>query len=202
MEGLTFHTLRTQEVSSPSEVSIALSDFVNPLEDYLGAFAVTAGLGCEELCATFDSEQDDYHSIMTKALADRLVEAFAEYMHEKMRKEIWGFAPEENLAKPDLFQGLYRGIRPAPGYPTQPDHTEKQTLWTLLDAENRAEIRLTESLAMWPAASVCALVFAHPQAKYFSLGKVGKDQVEAYAQRKGVTVAEAEEALRQNLAYA
>lgn len=200
--GLTFHTLRTQEVSSPNEVSIALSDFVNPLEDYLGAFAVTAGLGCEELCAKFDSQQDDYHSIMVKALADRLVEAFAEYMHERMRKEIWGFAVEENLAKPDLFQGLYRGIRPAPGYPTQPDHTEKQTLWTLLDAENRTGISLTESLAMWPAASVCALVFAHPQARYFSLGKVGRDQVEAYAQRKGVAVSEAEEALRQNLAYA
>lgn len=202
LEGFTFHTLRTQEVSSPNEVSIALSDFVNPQEDYLGAFAVTAGLGCEELCASFDSQYDDYHSIMAKALADRLVEAFAEYMHEKMRKEIWGFAPDENLAKSDLFQGLYRGIRPAPGYPTQPDHTEKQTLWALLDAENRAEIRLTESLAMWPAASVCALVFAHPQAKYFSLGKVGRDQVEAYAQRKGVAVIETEEALRQNLAYA
>ena len=200
--GLTFHTLRTQEVSSPNEVSIALSDFINPQEDYLGAFAVTAGLGCDELCTVFDAQHDDYHSIMTKALADRLVEAFAEYAHEKMRKEIWGFAPEENFAKPDLFQGLYRGIRPAPGYPTQPDHTEKVTLWKLLDAENRTGIQLTESLAMWPAASVCALVFAHPQSKYFSLGKICRDQVEVYAQRKGISVSDAEEALRQNLSYA
>ena len=154
-----------------------------PLSDYLGAFAVTAGFGVEELCRKFEADHDDYNSIMTKALADRLAEAFAEYLHQRARKE-WGYGQAENLTTEDLIREKYRGIRPAAGYPACPDHTEKWTLWKLLDVENNTGIKLTESCAMWPGASVSGLYFAHPESKYFAVGKIGRDQVLDYHRRK------------------
>ena len=169
--------------------------------DYVGAFAVTAGLGIEEVVREFETAHDDYSSIMIKALADRLAEAFAELLHQKVRKELWAYAADESLSDEQLVKERYRGIRPAPGYPASPDHTEKQTLWRLLDIEKVTGISLTESFAMYPAASVCGIYFAHPDAKYFSLGKISRDQVEDYASRKGMAVSEVERWLRQNLNY-
>ena len=157
---------------------------INPqLPDYLGAFAVTAGFGVEELCRKFERDHDDYNSIMTKALADRLAEAFAEYLHQRVREE-WGYGQAENLTTEDLIREKYRGIRPAAGYPACPDHTEKWTLWKLLDVEKNTGIKLTESCAMWPGASVSGLYFAHPESKYFAVGKIGRDQVLDYHRRK------------------
>jgi 5-methyltetrahydrofolate--homocysteine methyltransferase len=168
--------------------------------DYLGAFVVTAGVGAEELAARFEAEHDDYAAIMTKALADRLAEAFAELLHERARRD-WGYGREERLSKDDLIAEKYRGIRPAAGYPSCPDHTEKATLWRLLGAEEAAGVRLTETFAMTPAASVSGLYFAHPEARYFAVDLITRDQVEDYARRKGAPRSEVERWLAPNLAY-
>ncbi len=201
----TLHTLRQQQEKGASEPNLALADFIAPvssgLVDYIGGFAVTAGLGIEKLLKEFSDQQDDYHRIMTQALADRLAEAFAEMLHERVRKELWGYEavekrpscachplPCESLRIDELLAEKYQGIRPAPGYPACPDHTEKAELFTLLNAETNTGITLTETFAMKPAASVCGLYLAHPQAKYFMLGKIGRDQVEEYAGRKGMEV--------------
>ena len=182
--------LRQQWERKGQDDFYSLADFIAPVDsgrkDYLGAFAVTAGIGCDELAARFDRDHDDYNSIMTKALADRLAEAFAEYLHAQARRD-WGFGREEKLSSDDLIEEKYRGIRPAPGYPAQPDHTEKRTLFDLLDAERATGIKLTESFAMHPAASVSGLYFAHPQARYFAVDRLTRDQVEDYARRKGMT---------------
>ena len=199
------HTLRQQAQKTPGRPNRALADFVAPKEsgvaDYVGAFAVTAGLGIEEPIARFERDHDDYNKIMLKALADRLAEAFAELLHAKVRRELWGYAPDEDLTNEDLIFERYRGIRPAPGYPACPDHTEKPLLWSLLDAEVTTGIDLTESLAMYPAASVCGLYFAHPGASYFNVGKIGRDQAEDYARRKHMSVAEVERWLSTRLTY-
>jgi 5-methyltetrahydrofolate--homocysteine methyltransferase len=199
-----FHTLRQQWQRKGQEHFLALADFVAPLEtgrvDYLGAFAVTAGIGTAELVARFEAQHDDYSAIMAKALADRLAEAFAERLHALVRRD-WGYGREENLTNEDLIAEKYRGIRPAPGYPACPDHTEKPTLFRLLDAERHTGIRLTETLAMDPAASVCGLYFTHPQARYFSVDRIARDQVQHYAHRKGWSLAEAERWLAPNLGY-
>src|SRR5437899_3059172 len=168
--------------------------------DFLGAFAVTAGFGVEELCQKFERDHDDYNSIMTKALADRLAEAFAEYLHKRAREE-WGYGRQEGLTNEDLIQEKYRGIRPAAGYPACPDHTEKWILWDLLDVEKNTGIKLTESCAMWPGASVSGLYFAHPQSKYFGVGKIGRDQVLDYHFRKGMDLREVERWLSPYLNY-
>jgi 5-methyltetrahydrofolate--homocysteine methyltransferase len=181
------------------------ADFIAPKEsgvkDYIGMFAVTAGLGADELAAGYEAAGDDYHGIMVKALADRLAEAFAERLHERARQELWGYAPDENLSNEELIRARYRGIRPAPGYPSCPDHTEKPVIWEVMNVEARAGIRLTENYAMWPGASVSGLYFAHPESCYFSLGAIAKDQVEDYARRKGMTVSEVEKWLAPNLGY-
>jgi 5-methyltetrahydrofolate--homocysteine methyltransferase len=202
---LTFHTLRQQEEKPPGRPYRALADFVAPkdsgLEDYLGAFVVTAGLGAEEFVRELEAAHDDYGAIMVKALADRLAEAFAERLHERVRREFWGYAPEEHLSNEELIREAYRGIRPAPGYPACPDHTEKALLFELLDATAHTGVRLTESYAMWPAASVCGLYFAHPEARYFAVGRLGRDQIEDYARRKGMDVKRVERWLAPNLGY-
>jgi 5-methyltetrahydrofolate--homocysteine methyltransferase len=199
------HTLRQQTEKMKSEPYYALSDFVAPKDtgnpDYFGGFAVTTGIGCDELVAGFEKDHDDYNSILAKALADRLAEAFAERMHERVRKEFWGYAPEEHLDNEDLIKEKYTGIRPAPGYPACPDHTEKRTLFDILDAEAVAGIHLTDHYAMHPAAAVSGFYFAHPQSRYFGLGKIGRDQVEDYAVRKNMTIEEAEKWLGPNLSY-
>lgn len=202
---VTIHTLRQQTEKPAGESYYALSDFVAPLQsgiqDHFGGFAVTAGIGLEALVSDFEKNFDDYNSIMAKALADRLAEAFAEKMHELVRKDYWGYAQEEKLDNEELIKEKYVGIRPAPGYPACPDHTEKGTLFHLLEAEKNAGIHLTESFAMHPAASVSGFYFAHPQSRYFGLGKITRDQVEDYARRKKVSVEEAERWLSPNLAY-
>ncbi|MDQ3049083.1 MAG: DUF559 domain-containing protein, partial [Bacteroidota bacterium] len=170
-------------------------------DDYIGAFAVTTGIGIDEHVARFEKDHDDYSAIMLKALADRLAEAFAELMHKKVRKEFWAYAKDENLKNEDLIKEEYAGIRPAPGYPAQPDHTEKPDLFKLLDVEKETGITLTESMAMFPTAAVSGLYFAHPDSHYFGIGKIKKDQVEEYAQRKGMSLAEIERWLGPNLAY-
>jgi 5-methyltetrahydrofolate--homocysteine methyltransferase len=199
-----FHTLRQQTRKAEGEFNHALADFIAPkssgLPDYIGAFAVTAGEGLPELCARLEKEHDDYNSIMAKALADRLAEAFAEYLHKKAREE-WGYGIGENLTKEELIQEKYRGIRPAPGYPASPDHTEKRMLFDLLQAERNAGIQLTENFAMMPASSVCGLYFSNPAARYFSVGKIGRDQVLDYQSRKGMDLPEIDRGLRPNLAY-
>jgi 5-methyltetrahydrofolate--homocysteine methyltransferase len=198
-----FNMLRQQEEIGDGRPNRSLADFIAPVEsgvtDYLGAFAVTAGIGANELVAHYESDHDDYHAIMVKALADRLAEAFAEYLHARARKD-WGYGAGERLSNDELIHEKYRGIRPAFGYPACPDHSEKTKLFALLDA-GRAGISLTESGAMIPAASVSGLYFAHPQAKYFNVGRIGRDQLEDYAKRKGIDVAEAERWLGPNLAY-
>jgi 5-methyltetrahydrofolate--homocysteine methyltransferase len=198
------HTLR-QQMAREGRPNLALADFVAPRDlgvaDYVGAFAVTAGVGLEALVAAFEAAHDDYSAILAKALADRLAEAFAERLHERARKEFWGYAADENLSNEELIAEAYRGIRPAPGYPACPDHTEKRTLFDLLKAEENAGIRLTESFAMWPAASVSGYYFAHPESRYFGVGRIGRDQVADYAKRKGMGVREAERWLAPNLAY-
>jgi 5-methyltetrahydrofolate--homocysteine methyltransferase len=195
-------TLRQQLSRREGRANLALADFVAPpgVADYVGAFVVTAGLGEDELAARFKRANDDYSSIMAKALADRLAEAFAERLHERVRKEFWAYAPDETLSNAELIAEKYRGIRPAPGYPAQPDHTEKGTLFRLLEGD-RIGVRLTESFAMWPGASVCGLYFSHPEARYFGVGKIERDQVEDYARRKGWTVEEAERWLAPILNY-
>jgi 5-methyltetrahydrofolate--homocysteine methyltransferase len=174
--------------------NIALSDFVAPVgfPDHVGAFVVTTGDGVDAKVAEFEQEHDDYSAIMLKALADRLAEAFAELMHLKTRKEIWGYATDENLSGAELIAEQYRGIRPAPGYPAQPDHTEKETLFRLLNANQHTGVSLTESMAMYPTAAVCGLYIAHPESAYFGTGKINQDQVDNYARRKGWSPAEAQ----------
>ena len=167
----------------------------------MGAFAVTTGIGIDEKVAEFERQHDDYNSIMLKALADRLAEAFAERMHERVRREFWGYASNENLRNEDLIKESYTGIRPAPGYPANPEHTEKKLLWQLLDVEKNAGIELTDSMAMMPAASVSGWYFAHPESRYFAVGKINRDQVEDYARRKGMSLQEAERWLAPNLGY-
>jgi len=202
---VTIHTLRQQAEKVAGQPYYALSDFVAPkdsgIQDYFGGFAVTTGIGCDELVAEFEASYDDYNSIMAKALADRLAEAFAEKMHEMVRKEYWGYAKDEQLSADELIKEEYAGIRPAPGYPACPDHTEKETLFAILDAENQTGLRLTESFAMYPTAAVSGFYFAHPDSKYFGLGKITKDQVEEYALRKNMSLDDTERWLSPNLAY-
>jgi 5-methyltetrahydrofolate--homocysteine methyltransferase len=199
-----FHTLRQQMDKPVGQFNHALADFIAPKEtglpDYLGTFVVSAGFGVEALCARFEKDHDDYNSIMTKALADRLAEAFAECLHKRVRDE-WGFGKTENLSNEELIREKYRGIRPAAGYPACPDHTEKRILWDLLNVEKKTGIKLTESCAMWPASSVSGLYFAHPESKYFGLGKINRDQVLDYHLRKGMSLSEVERWLSPNLNY-
>jgi len=199
------HTIRQQQLKSKGEPNIALADFIAPkesvIQDYIGMFAVTAGTGIEKLIEKFEKEHDDYNSIMVKAIADRLAEAFAEHLHELVRKEYWGYSSEENFSNKDLIKEKYIGIRPAPGYPAQPDHTEKSIIFSLLEAEKNTGIKLTENLAMYPAASVCGLYFSHPESRYFTVGKIGKDQVLDYHRRKGMSVEEVERWLSPILNY-
>jgi 5-methyltetrahydrofolate--homocysteine methyltransferase len=201
----TLHTLRQQMAREAGRANLALADFVAPkdggLADYVGGFAVTAGIGEEDVARRFERANDDYSKIMVKALADRLAEAFAEALHEKVRCELWAYAPQEKLTNEQLIAEDYAGIRPAPGYPAQPDHTEKRTLFTLLDAEKTAGVKLTESYAMWPAAAVSGLYFSHPESRYFGVGKIGRDQVADYAARKGWSQEEAERWLSPILNY-
>jgi 5-methyltetrahydrofolate--homocysteine methyltransferase len=201
---MTFHTLRQQTPKPEGQCNRALADYIAPkstgLKDYIGAFAVTSGIGVEAICARFEKEHDDYNSIMAKALADRLAEAFAEYLHKQARED-WGYGKGEALSTEDLIRERYRGIRPAPGYPACPDHTEKRILFDLLQAEKHAGITLTESFAMLPASSVSGLYFAHPEAKYFAVGKIGRDQVLDYARRKNMDLGAIERWLGPNLNY-
>jgi 5-methyltetrahydrofolate--homocysteine methyltransferase len=198
------HFLRQQNQKAPGLPNYCLSDFVAPLEsgreDYIGGFAVTAGIGIETLLEKYERDHDDYNSIMVKALADRLAEAFAERMHERVRKEFWPYAADENLLNEQLIKEAYQGIRPAPGYPACPDHTEKETLFNLLDA-TKIDIELTESYAMYPASSVSGFYFSHPESKYFPVGKINKDQVLDYALRKDMSVEEVEKWLSPVLSY-
>ncbi|WP_461532311.1 methionine synthase [Sinomicrobium sp.] len=200
----SFLTLRQQSKKNKRAANIALADFVAPksggVTDYVGAFAVSAGFGVEERAAEFQKNNDDYNSIMIKALADRFAEAFAEYLHEKVRKEYWGYAVDEALDNEELIKESYKGIRPAPGYPSCPDHLEKKTIWSLLDVEKNSGIQLTESLAMWPASSVSGYYFGHPESKYFGLGKIKEDQVADYAVRRGISEEEAKKWLNPNIA--
>jgi 5-methyltetrahydrofolate--homocysteine methyltransferase len=202
---ITFRFLRQQQQKPAGKPNRCLVDFVAPessgLEDYFGAFAVTAGLGIEEHVRRFEADNDDYSAILLKALADRLAEAFAECLHLKVRREAWGYATGEELGNDALIREEYKGIRPAPGYPACPEHTEKGTLWCLLDVERRAGIRLTEHYAMWPAAAVSGFYFSHPESKYFAVGRINRDQVQDYAQRKGMDMATAERWLAPNLGY-
>ena len=204
-EWYTVHGLRQQFEKKPGRPNACLSDFVAPKEtgltDHLGAFVVTTGLGLDELCASLEKEHDDYGSIMAKALADRLAEAFAERLHQRVRRDLWGHEAGDGLSNADLISERYSGIRPAPGYPACPDHTEKRTLFELLDAERHTGVSLTESCAMLPGASVSGWYFAHPEAHYFGVGRIGKDQVTDYAERKGMSMADAERWLQPNLAY-
>jgi 5-methyltetrahydrofolate--homocysteine methyltransferase len=204
-EGLLaeFHFLR-QQTDRAGEPCRSLSDYIAPREtglpDHIGAFAVTTGIGLKQLCDSFRAENDDYNAILAEALADRLAEAFAECLHKRVR-DAWGYGLSENLSPAELIQERYRGIRPAAGYPACPDHTEKGQLWQLLDVEANTGMKITESFAMWPGSSVSGLYFAHPEVRYFSLGKIGRDQVDDYARRKGMSVAEVERWLGPNLNY-
>jgi 5-methyltetrahydrofolate--homocysteine methyltransferase len=201
---VVFHTLRQQWERQGQKDFRALADYIAPVEsgrqDYVGAFAVTTGLGCDELVARFDARHEIDNSILVKALADRLAEAFAELLHQQARRD-WNYGQSEKFSNDELINEEYRGIRPAPGYPSQPDHTEKTTLFKLLDAEKNTGLKLTESYAMWPAASVCGLYFAHPEARYFALDRITREQVEDYARRKQMTMAETERWLSPNLGY-
>jgi 5-methyltetrahydrofolate--homocysteine methyltransferase len=199
-----FHFLRQQANKQGSEPCRSLSDFIAPREtglpDHIGAFAVTSGINLKALCDGFRARHDDYNAIMAEAIADRLAEAFAECLHKRVRDE-WGYGRDEALSIDELIHEKYRGIRPAAGYPACPDHTEKGTLWRLLDVQANIGMTITESFAMWPGSSVSGLYFAHPESRYFSLGKIGSDQVADYAGRKGMSVPEVERWLGQNLNY-
>jgi 5-methyltetrahydrofolate--homocysteine methyltransferase len=201
----TLRTIRQQMRRQKGRANLALADFVAPLGhpvcDHVGLFAVTAGIGERAVSERFERANDDYSSILVKALCDRLAEAAAEWAHERVRRELWGYAPGENLTEAQLLAEDFAGIRPAPGYPAQPDHTEKRVLFDLLEAEAHAGISLTENCAMLPGSSVSGVYFSHPQARYFGVGKIARDQVEDYAQRKGWTLDEAEKWLRPILAY-
>jgi 5-methyltetrahydrofolate--homocysteine methyltransferase len=199
-----FHFLRQQANREGSEPCRSLADFIAPketgLRDYIGAFAVTSGIGLKELCDRYRAENDDYNAIMAEAIADRLAEAFAECLHKRVRDE-WGYGCKENLSNEEIIQEKYRGIRPAPGYPSCPDHTEKGPLWHLLDVQAKTGMLITESFAMWPGSSVSGFYFAHPESRYFDLGKIDRDQVADYHERKRMSVAEVERWLSQNLNY-
>jgi 5-methyltetrahydrofolate--homocysteine methyltransferase len=201
----TFFTLRQQLTKTGAKPNVALSDFVAPAEsgkpDYVGGFVVTAGIEEVEIAERFERQNDDYSSILVKALADRFAEAFAELMHQRVRREFWAYAPNENFAPDELIHEPYQGIRPAPGYPAQPDHTEKTTLFQLLNAKQRIGVTLTESYAMWPGSSVSGIYLSHPDAYYFGVAKVERDQVEDYSRRKGMSVAEVERWLGPILNY-
>jgi len=199
----TLHTLRQQMAREAGRPNLALSDFIAPagVEDYIGGFVVTAGIGEDRHIKKFEEAKDDYSAILLRALADRLAEAFAERMHERVRKDYWGYAPDENLGNAQLIAETYRGIRPAPGYPAQPEHSEKETLFKLLDAEARIGVKLTESYAMWPGSSVSGFYYAHPESRYFGIGKIERDQVEDYARRKGWDMNKAERWLAPLLNY-
>lgn len=198
-----FHTLRQQLRKKEGVPHFALADFIAPkssgIQDFLGCFCVTAGFGTQELATRYEKSLDDYSAIMIKALSDRLAEAFAEYLHKEVRTNYWGYASEEQLTSEEIIQETYKGIRPAPGYPACPDHLEKNTIWDLLEVEKRIGVQLTESLAMWPAASVSGYYFAHPQARYFGLGKITKNQLADYANRKGISLEVAQKWLAPNL---
>jgi 5-methyltetrahydrofolate--homocysteine methyltransferase len=202
---LTLHHLRQQGHHRDGVPNRSLADYVAPvnsgLDDWVGGFAVTAGLGAADRVAGFKEALDDYSAILLESLCDRLAEAFAERLHELVRRELWGYAAAEALDNESLIAEKYRGIRPAPGYPACPDHTEKQTLWTMLEVQERTGIQLTESMAMWPGAAVSGWYFGHPDSRYFVVGRLGRDQVESYAARKGWTLAEAERWLSPNLGY-
>jgi 5-methyltetrahydrofolate--homocysteine methyltransferase len=197
--------LRQQRSKPEGQSHDCLADFIAPLDsgikDYIGAFAVTAGIGIDERVKKFETDHDDYSSILLKALADRLAEALTEYLHERVRREFWAYDANENLTNDELIAENYRGIRPAPGYPACPDHTEKGKLWQLLEVESAIDLRLTDSYAMFPTAAVSGFYFSHPDAKYFSVGKIARDQVESYAERKGISLDEAEKWLAPNLGY-
>jgi 5-methyltetrahydrofolate--homocysteine methyltransferase len=201
----TLHTLRQQLARREGRANVALADFIAPrasgLADYIGAFAVSTGFGEDAIAERFKRANDDYSAIMAKALADRLAEALAERMHQRVRRELWAYAPDETLRSDELIAEAYRGIRPAPGYPAQPDHTEKATLFRLLDGERAIGVKLTESFAMWPGASVSGVYFSHPESYYFGVGKIERDQVADYAKRKGWSTAEAERWLAPILNY-
>jgi 5-methyltetrahydrofolate--homocysteine methyltransferase len=201
---ITFLTLRQQSQKTKGAPNIALADFIAPNDsgktDYMGAFCVTTGFGVDEWAAEFEKDLDDYNSIMVKALADRFAEAFAEYLHEKIRKEIWGYAAHENLSTEAMIEEIYEGIRPAPGYPACPDHLEKPTIWKLLNVEQEIGVTLTESMAMWPASSVSGYYFGNPESKYFGLGKIKEDQVIDYAKRRSVSTDVAIKWLNPNIA--
>jgi len=201
----TFHMLRQQKQKPPGRPNRSLADFIAPketgLEDHIGFFAVTCGIGADEAAKRFEDDNDDYNSIMVKALADRLAEAFAELMHKRVRREFWGYAADEELSNADLIKEEYDGIRPAPGYPACPEHTEKRLMWDLLDVEENVGISLTESFAMTPGAAVSGIYFSHPDSMYFGVAEIGKDQVSDYAERKGMTLEEAEKWLSPNLGY-
>ena len=191
----TLHFLRQQRKKASGQSNLCLADFIAPKgynPDYIGAFALTTGVGMEQWITKFEAAHDDYNAILVKALADRLVEAFAEYMHAKVRREFWGYGRENGLSNSDLIAEKYQGIRPAPGYPACPEHTEKKSLFELLQVDDHIQITLTEHFAMHPAAAVSGWYFSHPQSKYFGIGQIGKDQVEDYAQRKSMTLKEAE----------
>jgi 5-methyltetrahydrofolate--homocysteine methyltransferase len=209
---VVLRNLRQQNEKAPGQPNYCLTDFIAPkdvtgfqnlsrLEDYIGSFAVTAGIGIEKWVEKFEKEHDDYQAILLKALCDRLAEALAERMHERVRKEFWGYAVDETLENDALVAEKYQGIRPAPGYPACPEHTEKRTLWQLLEVDKNTCIQLTESYAMYPAASVSGWYFSHPASKYFGLGQISKDQIEDYAQRKDMSVAETERWLAPVLNY-
>ena len=201
----TFHFLRQQMVKPLDKPNQCLADLVAPKEsgvrDYVGAFAVTAGIGIDERVTAYERKHDDYNAIMLKALADRLAEAFAELMHRRVRREFWGYASDEALSVEELVNEKYRGIRPAPGYPACPEHTEKGLLFSLLNAPAEVGITLTESFAMLPTAAVSGFYFSHPDSQYFAVAKIDRDQVEDYARRKGVSLQEIERWLAPNLSY-
>jgi 5-methyltetrahydrofolate--homocysteine methyltransferase len=201
----TLHHLRQQTKKPNDKPNLSLADFVAPSgsgkDDYIGGFCVTTGHGVDELVAQFMAQHDDYNSIMVKAIADRLAESFAEYLHKLVRRELWGYDAQESLTVEEMIGERYRGIRPAPGYPACPDHTEKATLFRLLDATNACGVTLSENFAMSPAAAVSGFYFSHPDARYFAVGKIGRDQVEDLSRRKGVAVNEIERWLRPNLSY-
>jgi 5-methyltetrahydrofolate--homocysteine methyltransferase len=199
----TLHHLRQQRKKSANQANRCLADFIAPtgVDDYIGAFAVTAGIGIDKKIHEFEAAHDDYNAILLKALADRLAEACAEYMHAQVRCEHWGYALDESLDNEALIAESYHGIRPAPGYPACPDHTEKATLWELLDVENKTGIALTESFAMVPTAAVSGFYYSHPESAYFATGKIGRDQMEDYAQRKGMSLQKAERWLASILGY-
>ena len=200
----TFLTLRQQLEKREGVPNFALADYVAPKdsekEDYMGCFCVTTGFGAQELAKEYETNHDDYNSIMIKALADRLAEAFAEYLHKEVRTNFWGYAKDEHLTNEELIKEHYKGIRPAPGYPACPDHLEKKTIWKLLKVKEQIGVELTESLAMWPAASVSGYYFGNKEAKYFGLGKITEDQLKDYAKRRGISNEEAKKWLSPNLA--